>query len=112
MGPRRLGFDAGISCHGSRMDAYVGEFEGVTQPVCLLWGDEDAAAPPEVLDAYRALAARQRNVTLEIFPGVGHGYMMPAAKAFDATARDASMARAFAIMDGLRDAASIRAAAR
>ncbi|MGE3150637.1 MAG: dienelactone hydrolase family protein, partial [Pseudorhodoplanes sp.] len=40
IGPRRLGFDAGISCHGSRMDAYVGEFEGVTQPVCLLWGDE------------------------------------------------------------------------
>ena len=59
-------------------------------------------APAEVLDAYRALAARRKNVELHIFPGVLHGYMMPGnPKAFDAEKRQFSMARALAILRGL-----------
>src|SRR6185503_7825428 len=53
LGPKRLGYDAGISCHGTRMLDFIGELDGVTQPVCIVWGDQDHAAPPEVLDAYR-----------------------------------------------------------
>ena len=74
--------------------------------MCLLWGDQDTMAPAEVLDAYRALAARKKNVELHVFPGVLHGYMMPGnAKAFDAKSRAFSMARALAILQGLRGAA-------
>ena len=100
--PKRLGYAAGISCHGTQMLDYIGELDGVTQPVCILWGDKDHLAPPPVLDAYRGIAARMKNVALEIFPGAEHGYMMPASPAFHQTARDTSMTRTLAILEGLR----------
>jgi carboxymethylenebutenolidase len=81
------------------MKDYMGELEPVTKPVCLLWGDQDNMAPPELLDAYRALVARKKNVELHVFPGVLHGYMMPGnPKAYDAKSRAFSMARALAIL--------------
>lgn len=101
LGPRRLGYDAGIACHGTRMLDYIGELEAVEQPVCILWGDQDNQAPAEVLAAYRALAPRKPNVELHIFPGVLHGYMMRAAEAYDAKAYEFSMARALAVLKGL-----------
>jgi carboxymethylenebutenolidase len=107
LGPKRLGYDAGISCHGSQMLDYIGELEGLARPVCIIWGDEDHQAPAEVLDAYRGAAARMKNLELHIFPGVLHGYMMPDnAKAFDRKTRDFSMERALAILEGLRGAAA------
>jgi carboxymethylenebutenolidase len=113
LGPKRLGYAAGISCHGTQMLDYIHDLEGVTEPVCILWGDRDHRAPAEVLDAYRALAPRKSNVELHIFPGVKHGYMMrgtPAA--FDQRARDFSMTRALAVLKKLRsiDEQRLRAA--
>lgn len=103
LGPARLGFDAGIGCHSSQMKDFSGELEGVSRPVCLLWGDQDTLAPADVLEAYRGLAARRKNVELHVFPGVLHGYMMPGnPKAYDVKSREFSMARALAILEGLR----------
>jgi carboxymethylenebutenolidase len=103
LGPKRLGYVAGISCHGTQMLDYLHEFEGVSAPVCILWGDRDHRAPGDVLNAYRALAAKNSNVELHIFPGVQHGYMMPGMpKAFDPRGRAFSMTRAVAIVDGFR----------
>ena len=103
LGPKRLGYDAGISCHGSQMLDYIEELERLARPVCIIWGDEDHQAPAEVLDAYRGAASRMKNLELHIFPGVLHGYMMPDnVKAFHQKTRDFSMARALAILDGLR----------
>ncbi len=103
LGPAKLGYDAGIGCHSTQMKDYIGALEGVTKPVCLLWGDQDTAAPPEVLDAYRAAHARMKNLELHIFPGILHGYMMPGSPtAYDAKTREFSMTRAFAILAGLR----------
>jgi carboxymethylenebutenolidase len=103
LGPKRLGFDAGVSCHGTQLLDFIRELDGLTAPVCIMWGDKDFAAPPEVRDAYRAAAARHRNVDLHVFPGIDHGYMLrlsPAA--FDAKTRAFSMSRALAILEGLR----------
>jgi carboxymethylenebutenolidase len=103
LGPKRLGYDAGISCHGTRMIDYIRELDGVTQPVCIIWGDQDHAAPAEVLDAYRAVPARMPNVEVHVFPGVLHGFMMPwNAKAFSPHTRQFAMGRALAILAGLR----------
>src|SRR5258705_4640180 len=103
LGPKRLGYDAGISCHGSQMLDYIRELEGLARPVCVIWGDADHQAPAEVLDAYRGAAARMKNLELHIFPGVLHGYMMPDnLKAFNRETREFSMARALAILEGLR----------
>ena len=109
LGPKRLGYDAGISCHGSQMLDYIGELENLAKPVCIIWGDQDHQAPAEVLAAYRGAASRMKSLELHIFPGVQHGYMMPAAvKAFDQKTRDFSMQRALAILEGLRETGTAR----
>ena len=103
LGPKRLGYDAGISCHGTQMLDFIHELEELEQPVCIIWGDQDHAAPAAVLEAYRAVPARMENVEVHIFPGVQHGYMMRGnAKAFDATMYEFSMKRALAILERLR----------
>jgi carboxymethylenebutenolidase len=101
LGPKRLGYDAGISCHGSQMLDYAGELEGVSQPVCVIWGDKDHLAPAPVLEAYRGLAQRMKNLELHIFPGIEHGYMMRDAKVYDARTYEFSMQRALAVLKGL-----------
>lgn len=102
LGPKRLGYAAGISCHGTQMLDYLDELGGMREPVCVMWGDRDYLAPAEVLDAYRSVPERMSNVEVHIFPGVLHGYMMRRnPHAFDPTARDFSMARALAILDDL-----------
>jgi carboxymethylenebutenolidase len=107
IGPKRLDYAAGISCHGTQMLDYITEIESVQAPVCIIWGDRDHAAPANVQDAYRAIAPRLKNLDLHIFPGIQHGYMMrDAGEAFDQKTRDFSMARAKTILDGLRGAKS------
>jgi carboxymethylenebutenolidase len=103
LGPKRLGYEAGVSCHGTQLLDFIQDLDGLTAPVCIMWGDKDFAAPPEVRDAYRAAAARYRNVELHVFPGIDHGYMLPLSPAaFDAKTRAFSMSRALAILEGLR----------
>jgi carboxymethylenebutenolidase len=103
LGPKRLGYAAGISCHGSQMLDYIHELDTVTEPVCIIWGDRDHRAPENVLSAYRDVSGRKKNLELHIFPGVQHGYMMRGSpQAFDRKVRDFSMERAFAILEGLR----------
>jgi carboxymethylenebutenolidase len=108
LGPKRLGYAAGICCHGSQLLDYRRELAGVRQKVCLIWGDEDHLAPPEVLEAYRDLAVRMDNVEVHVFPGVRHGYMMRASPSFDRPTYDFSMRRAREILEGLERAAPIR----
>jgi carboxymethylenebutenolidase len=104
LGPKRLGYDAGISCHGTQMLDFIKELEGVRQPVCIIWGDQDHVAPANVLEAYRAVPARMKNVEVHVFPGVQHGYMMRGnAKAFDGKVYDFSMERTLAILERLTE---------
>jgi carboxymethylenebutenolidase len=103
LGPRRLGYEAGISCHGTQMLDFIPDLEGVEKPICLIWGDQDHAAPAEVLEAYRRAARRMSNVEVHVFPGLLHGFMMKAnTKAFDAKAHEFALDRAQHILDGLR----------
>ena len=103
LGPKRLGYDGGISCHGTQLIDYLKDLDGVTQPVSIIWGDQDHAAPPPVQEAYRAVPARMKNVDVIIFPGVLHGYMMrDNKKAFSEDQYQFSMGRALAILNGLR----------
>jgi carboxymethylenebutenolidase len=103
LGPKNLGYDAGISCHGSQMLDFTQDLEAVQRPVCIIWGDQDQVAPANVLEAYRAVPARMKNVEVHVFPGVQHGYMMHGNKiAFDKRAYDFSMERALAVLECLR----------
>lgn len=103
LGPKRLGYDVGISVHGTQLIDFVKELDGVTKPICIIWGDQDHAAPPPVQEAYRAVPSRLKNVEVHIFPSVLHGYMMRGNKqAFHQKTRDFSMGRAIALLNGLR----------
>jgi carboxymethylenebutenolidase len=67
LGPKRLGYTAGMSCHGTQMLDYIQELDGVGEPICIIWGDQDHRAPVEVLDAYRAILLRMKNVKCTSF---------------------------------------------
>jgi carboxymethylenebutenolidase len=95
LAPRRLGYRAGIACHASQMLDFVGEFEQVRQPLCVIWGDQDHAAPANVRQAYASACARMQNADLRVLAGVQHGYMLRGnARAFDRASYDLSMQRA------------------
>jgi carboxymethylenebutenolidase len=103
LGPKRLGYDAGIGCHSTQMKDFLHEFDGLTKPVCLIWGDQDTAAPPEVQAAYVDKAKTMPNLEVHIVPGILHGYMMPAnTKAYSAKTREFSMGKALGLLDALR----------
>jgi carboxymethylenebutenolidase len=102
--PKRLGYDAGIACHGTDMGAFIGELDGLQKPVSVLSGDKDVAAPAEVLEAYRDKATQMPNLYVHVFPGVLHGYMMRGnAKAYSPEAYAYSFERAVAVLETLRD---------
>jgi len=108
LGPKRLGYNAGIACHGTRMLDFVQELGGVTAPICIIWGDQDYVAPAEVLTAYQSLPARMPNIEVHIIPGALHSFMMRTnTKGFHHEARTFSMERALAILDRL-NAAGLR----
>ena len=103
LGPKRLGFAGGVSCHGTQLLDFIDELEGVTQPVFIAWGDQDHAAPPPVQEAYRDIAKKMPNVEVKLFPEVLHGYMMPGSvKAYDQEARDFTMQKTLAMLAALR----------
>ena len=103
LGPRRLGYDAGLGCHSTQMKDFIQEFDGLTKPVCLIWGDQDTAAPPEVQAAYVEKAKKIPALEVHIFPGILHGYMMPAnVKAYSPDTRRFSMGKALEMLGALR----------
>ncbi|GAB9241459.1 dienelactone hydrolase family protein [Bradyrhizobium diazoefficiens] len=108
LGPKRLGYAAGICCHGSQMLEFLHELAGLRKQVCLMWGDEDDRAPAEVLQAYREAAARRDDVEVHVFPEVRHGYMMRTSPSFDRPAYDFSMRRACDILRCLQSPSEAR----
>ena len=103
LGPKRLGYEAGISVHGTQLLDFIKELDGVAKPICIIWGDQDHAAPLPVQEAYRAVPSRMKNVEVHIFPGVLHGYMMKGNKqAYHPATQAFSMGRAISLLNGLR----------
>ena len=102
LGPKRLGYAAGISCHGSKMGSYLEELEGVEAPVAIIWGDEDHAAPPEILRSFEAASQRMPNFEHVILPGIRHGYMLRGnTRSFDQAAYDWTMQKAVKFVEAL-----------
>ena len=90
--PQRLGYVAGVSCHGSQMASYLSELDGLQAPVAIIWGDRDHAASAELRDAYEAAATRLPALEHIVLPGVHHGYMLNTnLKHFDQEAYDLTM---------------------
>ena len=111
LGPARLGCDAGIAFHGTKVQNYLGELDGVTVPLVLHWGDQDHALPPEALAQVRAATEGRANTDITIYPGVQHGYTAAVnPPGYDEDATRNSLARAVEVINGLRDAETLAAA--
>lgn len=105
LGPARLGCDAGASFHGTKVEDWLDELDGVNAPLSLHWGDEDHAAPPETLARIREATKAMPSVDIAIYPGVGHGYAQPSSvDKWNRDAAEKSWARAVEIFDTLKDA--------
>jgi carboxymethylenebutenolidase len=85
------------------MLTFIGELAGVTEPIRMIWRDQDHIAPEPVLAAFKEAAGDMPNLEVHVFPGVEHGFMMPGSSSFDRTARDFAMHCAFSILDGLTE---------
>ena len=103
LGPARLGCDAGLSFHGTKVENYLDDLSKVTVPLSLHWGDSDHAAPPEVLERVRAAISGMSNVDLTIYPGAQHGYTASAPEVWDEEASRGSWRRAVEILSELQD---------
>jgi carboxymethylenebutenolidase len=104
LGPKRLGYAAGISCHGTQMLDFAEELEGVDRPVCVIWGDQDHLAPVEVVEAYRGLSSTMSNLEVRIVAGAFHGFMMRSRQGvFHAGAYELAIGRALAILRTLTE---------
>jgi carboxymethylenebutenolidase len=102
IGPKRLGYAAGISCHGSQMLDFARDLEGVDKRICVIWGDRDYLAPIEVIAAYRDLSATMKTLETRIVFGAVHGFMMRSRPtAFHAEAFKLGMSRALAMLRSL-----------
>ena len=111
LGPARLGCAAGIAFHGTKVQNYLDELDGVTAPIVLHWGDQDHALPPEALAHIRAATAGRADTDITIYPGLQHGYTSAVnPPSYDATATRNSLARAVEVINGLRDAQTLAAA--
>jgi len=109
LGPKRLGYAAGISCHGSQMLEFASDVEGVDKPVCVIWGDRDYLAPAEVVETYRDLSATMGNLETHIVVGAVHGFMMRSRPtAFHAEAFNLGMTSALAMLRNLRAAREVK----
>ena len=111
LGPARLGCAAGIAFHGTKVQNYLGELDGVTAPLVLHWGDQDHALPPEALAQIRAATEGRADTDITIYPGIQHGYTSAVnPPSYDADATRNSLARAVEVINGLRDAETLTAA--
>jgi len=103
IGTARLGLDMGFAYHGTDMGNYIADLEGNQKPLLIHWGSEDHAAPAELVAQYQEFAAKMDNLTLHIFPGVKHGYMMTTSPAaYDAGAFQHSWNATLAMLDRLK----------
>lgn len=110
LGPARLGCDAGLSFHGTKVEDYLGELGGVSVPLSLHWGDRDRVAPPETMERIQAATRDMSNADITIYPDVLHGYTSPSnQEAWNAEANATSWGCALDILKGLRDSKEVAA---
>jgi len=76
LAPKRLGLDAGIAFHSSKVSPYLEEVADLAVPIRFHWGDADSAAPmAEEIAPVQAAFAKMADAEVAIYPGIVHGFM-------------------------------------
>jgi carboxymethylenebutenolidase len=71
----RYGTDAGISFHGSHVEKYLDEVDGVRCPLSFHYGDRDEVAPLTAIERIRDAFGRLTDAKVYVYHGAGHGFM-------------------------------------
>ena len=97
----KCGTQAGISYHGSFVQNHFDAVPDVGCPLSFHWGDNDAAAPMEVIEATQKSFSQLDDAEVFLYPGgVEHGYMLPGhGAAFNEVAAEQSWERTFSLLE-------------
>lgn len=101
LGQTRLGFDAGMACHGTELHHYLAELKLARGPLSLHWGDQDHIAPPDTLKMIQDAIGDMPAAEVRIYPGVKHGFTAPSSPAWNASATEAAIGRIIEVLQGL-----------
>jgi len=96
----KCGTQAGISYHGSFVDKYLDSVPDVACPLSFHWGDNDRAAPMELINNVKESFTALDDAEIFLYPGgVEHGYMLPGhGAAYNEAAAEQSWERTFSLL--------------
>lgn len=99
----KCGTQAGISYHGSFVQNHLDAVPDVKCPLSFHWGDDDRAAPMEVIDRVKESFTQLDDAEVFLYPGgVEHGYMLPGhGDAYNEAAAEQSWERTFSLLKGV-----------
>jgi carboxymethylenebutenolidase len=96
----RLGADAGVTFHGSRIHRFLDEVNSVVTPFSFHYASDDPVVPLEQVDKIRAALAGKVG-EIVVYEGTHHGFAREEASHYDPEAARISEERAFVWLDAL-----------
>jgi carboxymethylenebutenolidase len=101
IGLERLGADAAVAYHGSKMNEYLADADAIGKPFSFHFGELDHVVPLEqVAEIRTALAGKDGEIY--VYPGVGHSFAREGAPEYSPEVAGLSEARAFAVLAPLK----------
>jgi carboxymethylenebutenolidase len=98
----RLGADAGIAFHGTKIGEFLEEHAAVSAPLSLHFGEADDSVPMTEVDAIRSAFADRSDVKIYTYPGAKHGFTQTDAPSYDSAAALSAMKYAVALLSSLK----------
>jgi len=98
-----LPIDAAVSYHGILIGESLDVAPGIRVPISLHCGDIDPECPMTEVEAIRSATKGNPLVDIYVYPNVGHSFTWKNYRKYDAAAAELSEARAFALLDTLKE---------
>ncbi|MAI49123.1 MAG: hypothetical protein CMM16_00980 [Rhodospirillaceae bacterium] len=97
----KCGIQAGFSYHGSFIDQHLNAMPDVACPLSFHWGDNDRAAPLDVIDVVKKTFSARDDAEVIVYPGgIEHGYMLPGhGDAYNEIAAEKSWERTISLLN-------------
>lgn len=97
----KCGIQAGFSYHGSFVDKHLDAMPDVNCPLSFHWGDNDRAAPLDVIDEVKKTFSARDDAEVILYPGgIEHGYMLPGhGDAYNEAAAEKSWDRTISLLN-------------
>ena len=102
LGATRLGIDAGISFHGTKIGEDLAEAPQLRAPLSLHFGEADDSVPMSEVATIAAALADRPDAEIYTYAGCRHGFAQRDAPSYDVAASAEAKARGFALLATLR----------